>query len=362
MRMIKFALVGLAGLVINEFLLFMLTDIFHIYYVISSIVSVEISIISNFIFHELWTFADRQRGSFAQRFLLYNIFSLSGLLVNVGLLFFFTEFFGFFYLISNILAVMVVFFWNFLMSRKWVWSREKCRIGRLNKNPIISLIIPTYNEKHNVRILVPRLFNTLKGYKFEIIFVDDNSPDGTGEVLEELKKKYRITVIHREGRKGLSSAVLDGVRVSKGEIIGIMDADLSHPPEAIPDMVKPIINGEAEVVIGSRYVGCGSIKGWSLKRKLMSKAGNILARPLTGVNDAMSGFIFFRRDVINDVKFRPMSLKIGLEILVKGNYNKAVEVPYIFVDRKFGRSKLGLRESIKYLCHLVHLYFYRINQ
>ena len=130
----------------------------------------------------------------------------------------------------------------------------------------LSLIIPTYNEKDNIRKLIDLLDKEFKKNKIngEIVVVDDNSPDKTGEVLEELKTKYQnLKIIHRKGKLGLSSAVLEGFKVAEGDILGVMDADLSHPTEKIHEMMRQIENN-ADLVIGSRYVKGGKIEGWNL--------------------------------------------------------------------------------------------------
>lgn len=224
---------------------------------------------------------------------------------------------------------------------------------------LISVIIPTYNEKENVLKLVPRLHESLSKHDHEIILVDDNSPDGTGEVAEELTSRYPVVVIHREGKGGLSSAVIDGFAHAKGNILGVMDADLSHPPESVPDMIRPIIDKKAELVIGSRYVPSGGVKNWTSTRKLISKVATSIALPLTKVKDPMSGFFFFKREVIEDARLNAKGYKIGLELIVKGRYKNVLEVPYIFEDRKFGKSKLDYKEYMNYLSHAWNLYKYK---
>lgn len=230
---------------------------------------------------------------------------------------------------------------------------------------MITIIIPTYNEKENLPLLVNAILdvfdtNLLCG---DIIIVDDNSPDGTGKIADDLSKRNtRINVIHRKGKKGLSSAVLEGFGHAGGEIIGVMDADLSHPPEVIPELVRPILNGEAEFVIASRYIENEKVKKWPLRRKMTSWGATVLARPLTNVSDPMSGFFFFKRNVIEGVDLSPVGYKIMLEILVKGMYNSLKEVPFTFRDRYKGESKLNGKEHINYLKHLFKLYIYLLKK
>jgi len=220
------------------------------------------------------------------------------------------------------------------------------------------VIVPTYNEKDNLQELAIRVFEACKsaGIEAELVIVDDNSPDGTGAFADELAKTHRIKVIHRAGKLGLSSAVLEGFKAASGSILLVMDADLSHPPEKIPEMVSKIESGEAEMVVGSRYVKGGSVENWPFTRKIISKSATLLARWLTKVKDPMSGFFALKRSVIDCVELNPVGYKIGLEILVKGKCSKVAEVPIHFADRKAGTSKLGGTEVLKYIDHVTMLY------
>jgi dolichol-phosphate mannosyltransferase len=144
---------------------------------------------------------------------------------------------------------------------------------------------------------------------------------------------------------------------AKGEILCVIDADLSHPPEVIPDMLKEITEGRAELVIGSRRVAGGGIENWPMKRKVVSKCASLIARPLTKVKDPMSGFFMLKRSVIEGIELKPKGYKIGLEIIVKGKYEHLVEVPYVFKDRAKGESKLGGKVIKNYMSHVIGLYF-----
>ncbi len=220
----------------------------------------------------------------------------------------------------------------------------------------LSIIIPTYNERENIENLVDKIFSIYKSDKIdgEIIIVDDNSSDGTGVIAEELKKKHKkIKVIHRSGKLGLSSAVLEGFKVSDGEVFGVMDADLSHPPEKISEMFGKIKSGEADFVIGSRYIPGGKIIGWNLKRKLMSKFATYLARPFTKVRDPMTGFFMIKKECIIERDFDAQGFKILLELLMKAKYNSVIEVPIVFINRTKGQSKAGMNEIFFYIKNLI---------
>lgn len=224
---------------------------------------------------------------------------------------------------------------------------------------MISIVIPTYNERDTISELIRRILDVCKSYNIEIIIVDDNSPDGTGSIAEDLSKKYPLKVIHRERKLGLSSAVLEGISTSSGDRICVMDADLSHPPEIIPRLIEESKN--ADIVIASRYIKGGSIKNWPLKRRLISLGATLLARPLAKVKDPITGFFLFKRNVIEGIELDPIGFKICLEILVKGRYKTIKEIPFTFCDRSSGASKLNSKEIVRYIKHLKKLYKSRLG-
>jgi len=227
----------------------------------------------------------------------------------------------------------------------------------------ITLVIPTYNEAGNIPILLDLVFNIFSNEELDgnIIIVDDNSPDQTWKVAEDLQDKYpNLKVLRRLEKRGLSSAVLDGFAMANTEIVGVIDADLSHPPEKIPELVAPIINGEADFTLGSRYIDQGGTQNWPLKRRLSSKIATWAVLGLTKVKDPMSGFFFLKRDVIKNIELSPKGFKIGLEILVRGNCDKVIEIPIVFRDREYGESKLSSNVILDYLLHVSKLYIYKI--
>ncbi|MBF8302480.1 MAG: dolichol monophosphate mannose synthase, partial [Candidatus Dadabacteria bacterium] len=211
--------------------------------------------------------------------------------------------------------------------------------------------------------LIERVFRVFHEHSLdgEIIIVDDNSPDGTQQVASQLRSTFiNLEVLRRlNKRRPSSAAVLDGIQLARGNMIGVMDADLSHPPEKIPELVKPILSGESDLIIGSRYVEGGNIENWPLSRRASSKLATLAARGLTHIKDPMSGFFFFRKEVLDGVELSPRGFKIGLEILVKGKYKKVTEVPIIFSDRKYGASKLSGSVILDYFSHLLRLYHHR---
>ncbi len=229
----------------------------------------------------------------------------------------------------------------------------------------ISVVIPTYNERENLPVLVGRLFKALNGFDFEVIIVDDNSPDGTWMVAESLKLKYseKIRVLRRPSKLGLASAIIDGFKLSHGDVIVVMDADLQHPPEALRNLIKPIETGDTDLVIASRYVKDGGIEGWSFWRILVSRIATLIshiALPETrSIRDPMSGFFVLRRSILNGFSLNPKGYKILLEILVKIRPLRFAEIPYVFKARKFGSSKLNFNEYVNFLNHVFKLSNYR---
>lgn len=220
---------------------------------------------------------------------------------------------------------------------------------------MLSLVIPTYNEKENILLLIQKIQKEFKDNKIsgEIIVVDDNSPDGTGEILETLRKEIKnLKVIHRRGKLGLSSAVLEGWKISEGKILGVMDADLSHPAEKIPALFNPIKKGEADFTIGSRYIKGGKILGWNFKRKLMSKTATLLARPFTKVMDPMTGFFMIKKECVYLDKINSTGFKILLELILKSNCKRIKEIPITFVNRTKGKSKANASEIFSYMKNL----------
>ncbi len=196
----------------------------------------------------------------------------------------------------------------------------------------------------------------------ELIIVDDNSPDGTGEIAESLKCSYQVRVIHRSGKLGLATAVLEGISAARHDLIAVMDADLSHPPSLVPQTVEAVQTKGYDLVIASRYVPGGEMVHWPLKRKAMSRIACLLARPLTPIKDATSGFFMMKGSVIEGTALSPLGFKICLEIIVRGNYESFLEMPYSFTDRKAGESKLGFNEVIQYLRQLYFLYWDKITR
>ncbi|GAC1423015.1 MAG: hypothetical protein NVSMB5_16680 [Candidatus Velthaea sp.] len=227
-----------------------------------------------------------------------------------------------------------------------------------------SIVVPTYNEAGGIERLVTTLDAVFKknGLDGEIIVVDDNSPDGTGAIVDQLSHEYPVRCLHRAGKMGLSSGVIDGWKFARPDsvAVGAMDGDFSHDANILPAMVNAIKSGYG-LAIGSRYVPGGGIENWPLKRKVTSLVAIALAKPLTPVRDITSGYFLVRRDAIDGVELDPIGFKIGLEVIAKARYGRALEVPYVFTDRIAGTSKLNQGEIFNYLRQLGRIYRSRLT-
>ena len=225
-------------------------------------------------------------------------------------------------------------------------------------NKAVSIIIPTYNESANITSLVERIDQAMPGRNYEIFFIDDNSSDGTAAMAEALSSRYPVRVVVRKDKRGLASAVMDGFVYAKNELLVVMDADLQHPPEVIPLLMKAVNEG-ADLAIASRYVAGGGCQGWSLTRRVISKGAVFLAHLLLPstrpVKDPMSGFFILERQVVAGANLMPTGYKILLEILVQGKPRNVAEAAYTFQTRTRGESKLNARQQVAYLKHIYSL-------
>ncbi|XP_031503200.1 dolichol-phosphate mannosyltransferase subunit 1 isoform X1 [Nymphaea colorata] len=229
-----------------------------------------------------------------------------------------------------------------------------------------SIVVPTYNERLNIALVVYLIFKHLKDFDFEIIIVDDGSPDGTQDVVKQLQQVYgeeRILLRPRPMKLGLGTAYFHGLKCASGDFIVIMDADLSHHPKYIPSFIRKQIETGASIVTGTRYVRGGGVHGWSLMRKLTSRGANVLAQTLLwpGVSDLTGSFRLYRKSVLEDLIVCSVSkgYVFQMEMIVRASRegHHIEEVPITFVDRVYGSSKLGGSEIVEYLKGLVYLFF-----
>lgn len=227
---------------------------------------------------------------------------------------------------------------------------------------MLSLVVPTYNERPSLELLFPRLERVAQqlDQPLEVILVDDNSPDRSADFGQSYAaQNYGLRVVRREGKFGLASAVIEGWRSARGEYLGVIDADGSHDETLIPKMLQTLTKGEVEVAVASRYVKGGGFGDWPVSRRLSSLGASLLGRAVCPIKDVTSGFFLFHRGVLEGVSLDPEGFSIGLEVLVRGRYRRFAEFPYIFSDRKLGRSKLSNREILTYIVQMGRLLTYR---
>ncbi len=230
--------------------------------------------------------------------------------------------------------------------------------------PELSVIIPTYNEAKNIELITIRIFDALKRHKIaaELIVVDDSSPDGTAKLADAMAKDYPVRVYIRTKREGPGPAILDGIRLADAPITCVMDGDLSHPPEALPEMYKLIKEGKALLVVGSRHIKGGGTSEWIWYRKFFSWGARMLGKLLTPVNDLTSGYFMFDKRILEGADIDPIGCKVGLELMIKGSHHgKVIEHPIVFMERAAGESKMGWRETRQYIQHLLALSLWKIS-
>ena len=221
-----------------------------------------------------------------------------------------------------------------------------------------ALVVPTLNEAGNIGKILPELTAALRAsrYEYEIDVVDDGSTDGTVEQVQELAgRDPHIRLLSRTSERGLAGAVLYGWSQSRANLLGVIDADLQHPPELLPELLRAA--EKADVVIASRYAKNHDVKGWNPVRAAISRLSTLAAAPLIGkkklrVTDPMSGFFVIRRRCIEGLTFQTSGFKLLLEILVRGRIRSAMEIPYRFGLRQRGRSKANATVALHYL-HLL---------
>ena len=232
-------------------------------------------------------------------------------------------------------------------------------------NVRFSLVIPTYNEARNIADIVfklTQLLGTEIPGEYELLVIDDDSPDDTWKIAQNLMSEYpQLRVMRRETERGLSTAVIRGWQVAKGDVLGVIDADLQHPPETLLKLWREIQRG-ADLAVASRHLDNGGVSDWSIIRRLLSRGAQLLGLVLLPevigrVSDPMSGYFLVRRDAIAGVTMNPLGYKILIEVLGRGNIRWISEVGYVFQERQEGESKVTGKQYIEYIQHLIRLRF-----
>jgi dolichol-phosphate mannosyltransferase len=236
-------------------------------------------------------------------------------------------------------------------------------LGTTGESIYLSLVIPTYKERDNIKnvvsILSQLLDESIPG-NYELIVVDDDSPDRTWEIAQSLTQEYpQLRVMRRQQERGLSSAVIRGWQAATGNVLGVIDGDLQHPPEVLMQLLRSVEQG-ADLAVASRHVEGGGVSSWSVIRRFLSRGAQllglvILPGVLGRVSDPMSGYFMVRRSAIANAKLNPVGYKILLEVIGRGKVDQVAEVGYVFCERKEGESKVTWKQYIDYIHHLVRL-------
>ncbi|MEH2135664.1 glycosyltransferase [Nostoc sp.] len=236
-------------------------------------------------------------------------------------------------------------------------------LGTSGESIYLSLVIPTYKERDNIKnvvsILSQLLDESIPG-NYELIVVDDDSPDRTWEIAQSLTQEYpQLRVMRRQQERGLSSAVIRGWQAATGNVLGVIDGDLQHPPEVLMQLLRSVEQG-ADLAVASRHVEGGGVSSWSVVRRFLSRGAQllglvILPGVLGRVSDPMSGYFMVRRSAIANARLNPVGYKILLEVIGRGKVDQVAEVGYVFCERKEGESKVTWKQYIDYIHHLVRL-------
>ena len=233
----------------------------------------------------------------------------------------------------------------------------------------VSLVLPTYNEGKNIAAVIEQLMpvlDSVENLEYEVIVVDDDSPDRTWEIALGLTEKYpQLRVVRRQGERGLSTAVIRGWQIARGKILAVMDADLQHPPEVAAKLCREMLRG-ADMGIASRHVEGGGVSDWALGRRIISRGAQLigfclLPEVIGRISDPMSGFFMIRRTSIEDRELSPLGYKILIEVLGRGKVKWIAEVPYTFRERVEGASKLTNKIYFEYFQHLLRLRLYLLQ-
>jgi dolichol-phosphate mannosyltransferase len=226
----------------------------------------------------------------------------------------------------------------------------------------LAVVVPTLNEAANLAVVLDRIRASLAALPvpYELIVVDDDSRDGTENIVHGISAADpRVRLLVRRGERGLAGAITDGWKRTQAEVVGVIDADLQHPPELLPQLWAKIKNG-CDLAVASRYAEPGSMRGWNPLRRLVSQVGVVLAKPVQRrsiqVKDPLSGFFLVRRRCLEGLEFERHGFKLLLEILVRANIGSVAEVPFVFGTRQQGASKAGLGTGLHYFFLLGRLW------
>src|SRR5713101_2058379 len=235
--------------------------------------------------------------------------------------------------------------------------------GTINagKGRKLALVVPTLNETENIVTVLDRAREALSQVPlvWEILVVDDHSTDGTAETVRRYSESHSgVRILERQSEKGLAGAITYGWKHTDADVLGVMDADLQHPPELLPELVSRVCQG-TDIAIASRYLHADSMAGWNLSRRMISRLSVLASKPVQRselqVRDPMSGFFVLRRECIAGMEFQPAGFKLLLEILAKGHIRSVAEISFKFGTRSGGKSKANGMTAVHYLSLLCRL-------
>ena len=221
---------------------------------------------------------------------------------------------------------------------------------------MLSVIVPTYNEAENLSDFISTLDGALRNIEHEVIIVDDNSPDGTGDIAESFKKKYtNVLALRRLKKLGLASAVMKGAEEARGEIVATLNSDFQHPIKYLATLYDYI--DKYDIVIASRYINKAELRGWDKSRIFFSKFATFITHlilpGLRGIKDPLSGYFIFRKEIIKNTHIEVFGPKFLLSLLIECNAARIIEIPYVFEGRRRGKSKASLYDGILFLGYLL---------
>jgi dolichol-phosphate mannosyltransferase len=356
-RLARFALVGAIGVGVNSGMLWLLRAGAGLPLAAASALAIETAIWNNFLLNDLWTFyEERHRRPWWTRVVAFHATAATAASINLGLLLALVAWAGMHYLIANLIAIAVASAVNYGVSALWTWRppapRPRPATGERLATGKKIVVVPTYNEAENVERLMEAVL--AQGPDYEVLVVDDASPDGTGEIVAaKAATEPRLHLLRRKGKLGLGTAYVDGFLEAMrlgADLVLQMDCDFSHDPADLPRLAA----AAADMASGSRYVAGGRTVGWPWQRRLVSRGASLACRGLLGVplRDATSGFKCWRRQVLEElplqeVRCRGFAFQIEMSYLCwRAGYSIA-EVPVIFVNRRQGRSKLSLAITLE---------------
>ena len=353
-RVVRFAIIGLSGVAVNTGLLWLLVEVAGLPLPAAGALAIESAICSNFVLNDMWTFHQaRRRRSWWQRAAAFHGTAVLAGGINLGLLLLLVTSAGVHYIAANLVSIVLAAAVNYSGNALWTWRpaapppRTPATWSVLGRKVVV--VVPTYNEAQNVQRLIDAVLAL--GSRYELLVVDDASPDGTGDlVAERAGREPRVHLLRREQKLGLGTAYVAGFQEALrlgAELIVQMDSDFSHDPNDVPRLVGAA--AAADVVVGSRYVAGGDTIGWPWRRHVISRGTSLAYRALLGmpVRDLTGGFKCWRRQVLEELPLAEVRCR-GFAFQIEMNYQcwragfAIVEVPVTFRDRERGHSKMSL--------------------